>query len=187
MRHLIFEGPELSGKSWIMSQVYDYLESNCNTGSGRLDGCHWFNCDIGVYGGPEASDFLSKYCEIFQILAKKNLIIEKFYLADKVYRVMNGSAGLDYSAIEKKLYQLEAKMIVCLLPNDPNKIAARLEDRIRIYPHYARIAKQPEWYLEQQYHYLGALKNCPVPYLLIETDQLPDNTILPRILNWGKD
>jgi hypothetical protein len=30
MTHLIFEGAELAGKSWLMSRVYDYLERKDN-------------------------------------------------------------------------------------------------------------------------------------------------------------
>ena len=50
MHHLIFEGAELSGKSWLISQVYNYLEPKYNQSDFILDGCNWFNCDVGIYG-----------------------------------------------------------------------------------------------------------------------------------------
>ena len=40
IHHLIFEGAELSGKSWIMSQIYNYLEPKYNQSKDILDGCH---------------------------------------------------------------------------------------------------------------------------------------------------
>ena len=50
MHHLIFEGAELAGKSWIMSQIYDQLEPKYNKNKVVLDGCHWFNSDVGIFG-----------------------------------------------------------------------------------------------------------------------------------------
>ena len=48
--NIIFEGPELVGKSYLMSQIYDYLEPKYNSGGKIMDGCHWFNCDVGIFG-----------------------------------------------------------------------------------------------------------------------------------------
>lgn len=44
--HIIFEGAELVGKSYIMSRIYDFLEEKYNKNRNILDGCHWFNSDI---------------------------------------------------------------------------------------------------------------------------------------------
>ena len=38
--HIIFEGAELAGKSWLMSQVYDQLEPKYNQQNHILDDCH---------------------------------------------------------------------------------------------------------------------------------------------------
>ena len=61
MHHLIFEGAELAGKSWIMSQVYNHLEPKYNSNQGLLDGCHWFNCDVGVFGSEHGRRVIGQY------------------------------------------------------------------------------------------------------------------------------
>ena len=62
--HLIFEGAELAGKSWIMSQVYNHLQAKYNESKFIMDGCHWFNCDIGIYGTKYGNDVIKNYINI---------------------------------------------------------------------------------------------------------------------------
>src|SRR5512145_322970 len=75
MHHLIFEGAELSGKSWLMSQIYDRLEPKYNRNKNILDGCHWFNCDVGVYGTEHGKPVIEHFCRIFAELQDKNLLV----------------------------------------------------------------------------------------------------------------
>ncbi|MEI7498230.1 MAG: hypothetical protein WCK11_03020 [Candidatus Falkowbacteria bacterium] len=184
MHHLIFEGAELSGKSWIMSQVYNYLQPKFNQNQGRLDGCHWINSDIGVYGDSLGLPLLKTYCELFTVLASRNLIVEKFYLADAVYHSMAGKQVSNYTEIENKLVELDFKYVLCLLPEDENIIQKRLEDRLRLYPHYKIIAQEPRWYIEQQQTYLKLIQHSKIPCLMIQTYSFPDELILPKILRW---
>lgn len=74
--HIIFEGAELAGKSWLMSQIYNYLEPKYNSGGYLLDGCHWFNCDVGVYGTKHGRPIIKSYLKIFKELKNSNLLIE---------------------------------------------------------------------------------------------------------------
>lgn len=184
MHHLIFEGAELSGKSWLMSQVYNYLEPKYNQNKNILDGCHWFNTDIGIYGTDYGEQVIKKYLEIFKILKQKNLIIEKFYLTDFIYNFLKNKQKINYAKIEDELLKLNFKIILITFPNSLKILEKRLADRLSLYPHYARIAKKPEDYLAEQKIYLKEIKKTKLPFLIVETDQLPDEKPVRKILKW---
>ena len=42
-----------------------------------LDGCHWFNCDVGVYGTKHGLPIIRHYLKIFEELQEKNILVEK--------------------------------------------------------------------------------------------------------------
>ena len=182
--HLIFEGAELSGKSWLMSQVYNHLEPKYNQNKNILDGCHWFNCDVGVFGLPEGQKVIEGYISIFQALSQKNIIVEKFHLADKIYNKLYTSQDIDYQSIEETLLGLDFKIIFVTFPADIVKLQKRIKDRLNLYPHYSRILKKAEWYLQQQELYRQRLKKSQLPYLEIKTDELPDEKLLGMVLEW---
>jgi len=50
-----------------------------------MDGCHWFNADNGVFGTKNSFKVIDGYLQIFKALENSNLIVEKFFLADKIY------------------------------------------------------------------------------------------------------
>lgn len=183
-QHLIFEGAELAGKSWLMSQVYDYLEPKYNQNKVVLDGCHWFNCDVGVFGTPHGEKIISYYLDIFTELQDKNLIVEKLHLADKIYRRLHFGEETDYSEIEKKLSDMNFKIILITFPEDVEVLKKRIQDRLNIYPHYERILQNPEWYIEQQREYRKEIANSKLPHLIIETNILPDQGLVEKILEW---
>ena len=186
--HLIFEGPELAGKSWLMSQVYDYLEPKYNQNKVTLDGCHWFNCDVGVFGTRHGKPIIESYLKIFEELKDKNLIIEKLHLADKIYKKLHFGEETDYSDVENKLHELNFKIILITFPEDEEVLKKRIQDRLNIYPHYERILQNPKWYIEQQQEYKKEIQKSKLPYLIIETDQLPDQSLVEKILGWiGED
>ena len=184
MHHLIFEGAELAGKSWLMSQVYDHLEPKYNKNKVTLDGCHWFNCDIGFYGTKHAKSIIKHYSKIFEELKNKNLIIEKFYISDIIYSRLHKKKEVNYKSIERKLSSLEFKIILITFPTDVEVLKKRIQDRLNIYPHYERILRDPNWYIAQQNEYLDEIKKTKLPYLIIQTDQLPDPTLVKKILDW---
>lgn len=184
MHHLIFEGAELSGKSWIISQVYNYLEPKYNQSRFVLDGCHWFNCDVGVYGTKHGKPVIESYLKIFKELKGKNLIVEKLHLSDMVYNRLYHKQEIDYTDLEKDLLNLNFKIILIAFPEDEQLLKKRISDRLSLYPHYKRILHKPEWYIEQQKLYLAAVKRSKLPYLIIKTRQLPDEDLVKQILSW---
>jgi len=182
--HLIFEGAELSGKSWLLSQIYDRLEPKYNGNNRLLDGCHWFNCDVGVYGTAQGKKIIEHYLKIFQVLAGKNLLIEKFYLSDLIYNRLHRKTEIKYARIEQSLAKLKFKIVLVAFPPDKKLLKKRIRDRLNIYPHYERILRNPEWYLRQQREYLKEIKKTTLPCLVIETKKLPDDNLPKKILNW---
>lgn len=182
--HLIFEGAELSGKSWLMSQIYGYLEPKYRKSNYLLDGCHWFNCDIGVYGTKHGKPVIASYLEMFKELRGRNLLVEKFYLSDIIYNRLNRKKEINFKNIEQQLKKLGFKIILITFPPDEKIIQARINDRLKLYPHYKRILRRPEWYIKQQRQYLEEIKKTSLPYLILRTQKLPDKSLINKILKW---
>jgi len=182
--HLIFEGAELAGKSWIMSQIYDYLEPKYNKNKVILDGCHWFNCDVGVYGTERGKKIIKNYLKIFKELEDKNLLIEKFYFSDMIYNRLHRGKEINYKKEEKILKKLNFKIILVAFPEDEKILEKRINDRLKIYPHYERILKDPLWYINQQREYFKEIKKTNLPHLILKTDVLPDNKLVDNIFEW---
>ena len=67
MHHLIFEGAELVGKSYLMNNIYNYIEKKYNNTKVILDGCHWFNTDVGVFGTQIGYDCILQYIQLLNI------------------------------------------------------------------------------------------------------------------------
>ena len=184
MHHLIFEGAELAGKSWLMSQVYNYIEPKFNQSKSLLDGCYWFNCDLGFYGTKHSKPLIEHYLKMFQELKTKNLIVEKFHLSDAIYSQLYRNVKINYNNIEEELNKLNFKIILITFSPEIQIVKQRIKGRLNLYPHYARILKSPDWYIDQQEKYLSDIKKTKLPYLIIETDQLPDNNLVKKILKW---
>ncbi|MBU2233604.1 hypothetical protein KJ627_01950 [Patescibacteria group bacterium] len=182
--HLIFEGAELAGKSWLMSQIYDHLEPKYNKSGYLLDGCHWFNCDVGVYGTKHGKPIIKSYLKIFTELKNSNLLVEKFHWSDIVYNYLYNYKKINYQNIEKQLRQLGFKIILITLPENKKIIQDRIKNRLNLYPHYERILREPDWYIKQQREYLKEIKKTALPYLIIKTKKLPDNNLVKQIFNW---
>ncbi len=182
--HLIFEGAELAGKSWLMSQIYDNLEPKYNNKKKLLDGCHWFNSDVGVYGTKHGKIIINNYLNIFDELKNKNLIVEKLYISDIVYNRLHRKKEINYKNIENKLKKLNFKIILITFPDNKKILKQRIQDRLNLYPHYERILHNPEWYINQQKEYLKELEKSKLKSLIIKTNQLPDKFLVNKILNW---
>lgn len=182
--HLIFEGAELSGKSWLMSQIYNHLEAKYNKNKVILNGCHWFNCDIGVYGTKHGKPVIENYCKILEELKNENIILEKFYISDIVYNRLHRNIEIKYGEVEKFLIKNSFKIILCAFDENEKLLKQRIKDRLNLYPHYERILQEPSWYIGQQREYLKEIKKTRLPYLLIKSDKLPDMNLAAEILNW---
>lgn len=182
--HLIFEGAELVGKSWLMSQVYDYLELKYNKNKVILDGCHWFNSDVGVFGLSHGQKCVQKYLEILQILKKENVLFEKFHISDIVYNRLHRKKEIPYKIVEEKLKKLSAKIIFCVMDEDKKMIKRRIKDRLNLYPHYERILQNPDWYIKQQREYQKEIKKTSLEVLQVDLSRLPNPEAVNKILKW---
>ncbi len=188
MKHkIIFEGPELAGKSYLMSQIYNYLEPKYNSGGRVLDGCHWFNCDVGVYGTKYGKIALEKYIELIEEMVDANIIMEKLHLTEAVYQRLYNDNDFDFSDIEKRLKKENAKIILTVYDEDIELIKKRLKDRLELYPHYKKIAQEPIKYLEQQKVYLELIKKSSLDYLMLNTSVLPDDNLINKVLEFIKE
>jgi len=163
-----------------MSEIYNALELKYNKSRILLDGCHWFNCDLGIFGGPYGKSFIEKYLSIFKLLDNENILVEKFHLADIVNSRLHFKKNINYSAVEKKLKEFNFKIILVLLPEKENLIKKRINDRLNLYPHYKRILHSPGWYLEQQNQYLKEIRMTELPYLILKTNILPDDKLVKK-------
>lgn len=182
--HLIFEGAELSGKSWVMSQIYQELEAKYAASPNVLDGCYWLNCDLGFFGTGLAPAMVKNYLTIFKTLALKNIIVEKFLLSALVYSELYGAGGMDREEIEKQLREINFKVVLLTFPEDKELLKRRLADRLRLSPHYGRIAKSPEFYIKQQRLYKKYLAESSLDHLILEAAELPDQKLIDRIEEW---
>ena len=181
--HLIFEGPELSGKSYLMHGVYDFLEVKYNQNRGILDGCHWFNCDVGIFGTEHSRFCIEKYVEMLEEMKEKNVLFEKFHISDIVYQQLYNNKVVMYDYIEKGLQDLNVKIILCTVSPETAIFEKRIEDRLKLYPHYQRILKDPEWYIEQQKKYKEEISRTNLEYLEVDMTEIP-NLKSDEILSW---
>ena len=184
MHKLIFEGAELAGKSWLMSQIYNHLEPKYNKSKFVLDGCHWFNTDVGIFGTKNGKSIINNFTNIFNDLKDSNILIEKFHFSDQVYNQIHRNVTITYPETEKTLLTLNFKIILITFPEDPEIIKNRIQDRLNLYPHYKNILNSPEWYIRQQQEYIKAIKKSLLPHLIIKTNQLPDDNLTKQILSW---
>lgn len=182
--HLIFEGAELTGKSWIISQVYDRLEPKYNRNKVILDGCHWFNSDVGVYGTEHGKKVIQNYLKIFSELREKNLLVEKLHLSDIVYNRLHNRKEINYKTIEAELKKFNFKIVLVTFPEKEELIKKRIQDRLNLYPHYERILRDPKWYIGQQREYVKEIKKTILPNMIIKTEKLPDQRVIKKILKW---
>lgn len=184
MKKIIFEGAELAGKSWIMSQVYEYLEPKYNSAGNIFDGCHWFNSDNGVFGTSPSRGVIEGYLQIFEALREKSIIVEKFTLSDEIYQKLHNNLDYDYSRVNHRLVELGFKIVLITFPEDKEKLQARIQDRLNLYPHYERILHPIDWYQKQQAMYRERIEKQGLPYLIADTDILPDDNLVKEIIAW---
>lgn len=182
--NIIFEGPELAGKSYLMSQVFDYLEPKYNTGGKIMDGCHWFNCDVGIFGTKFGQIALTKYLELMEEINDTNVMVEKFHLTEAVYQKIYQNKDFDFTDIENRLKTIKAKVILVTFDENEDLIKKRLQDRLNLYPHYDRIAQQPQDYLKQQRVYTELIKSSQLEYLIVNASVLPNQALVDDILTF---
>lgn len=182
--NIIFEGAELSGKSYLMNQVFNVLEPKYNSGGKILDGCHWFNCDVGLFGTKFGSIVLEKYLELMESINDTNVMVEKFHLTEAVYQKLYNQKDFDFSQLEDKLSKLNTKIILLTFKEDTALLEQRLQDRLNLYPHYARIAQTPADYIKQQQLYIKLVKKSKLDYQIFDSSILPNDQVVNQILSF---
>ena len=182
--NIIFEGAELAGKSYLMSQVYDYLEPKYNSGGKIMDGCHWFNCDVGIFGTKFGQKALKHYLGLLEDIRDVSVMIEKFHLTETVYQKLYNQKDFNFSKIEERLYKIKTKIVLLIFDEDEKLLQQRLADRLKLYPHYGRIASRPEDYIKQQRLYLELIKKSKLDYLIINSSKLPNPPLVAKILEF---
>ncbi len=188
MKHkIIFEGAELAGKSYLLSQVYNYLEPKYNSGGRILDGCHWFNCDVGLYGTPYGQTTLQKFLELMEELDEANVMLEKFHLAEAVYQQLYHGQAFNFKPLEERLQKIKAKIVLVTFQEDEELIKHRLADRLKLYPHYAKIAQAPQAYIYQQQLYKQQIKDSQLEHLIVDATKLPNDSLVDEILTFLKE
>lgn len=181
MHKLIFEGAELTGKSFSIYPVWNALEEKYNSGLGIMDGCIWINADVGVFGSENGWRLVEKYVEMAEIFDSQNIIFEKLHLTNHIYT--DYSNQKKYEEITQRLNQAGFKIILTTTKPDPNIFSSRINDRLRSNTAYQRIAKPTQWYIDKQQEYISLLDTSPLPSLTI------DNTVIPNdnyqsVLSW---
>jgi len=181
--HLLFEGPELAGKSWLIAQIYDFLEIKYNTTKGTLDGCHWFNSDVGIFGTKNGKFCVKKYIDILEKIKDKNVLFEKFHISDIVYNRIFRNIEVNYKGIENKMKKLNEKIILCVFEENTELLKKRIKDRLKLYPHCERVLRDPQWYINQQREYIKEIKKTKLPHLIIDLSVFPNKKHLD-VLKW---
>lgn len=183
--HIIVEGVELAGKSFVMHELYSQLEPTLSSQQPfLLDGCHWFNCDVGVWGTDRGTKIISSYIDIAETLHDKHLLFEKFHIADQVYNHLYQNKQVSYTDTEERLSALAFVIVFLTIAEDEKLLAKRLKDRIALYPHYERIAQQPKQYIEQQKLFKHYIAKSSLPTLQLDSTTLPNPSIIEDILTW---
>ncbi len=185
--NIIFEGAELSGKSYLMSQVFNFLEPKYNSGGKIMDGCHWFNCDVGIFGTKHGEIALKKYLELLEEINDTNVMVEKFHLTEAVYQKIYHNTIFDYSNIENRLKDINTKIILIIFDEDERLLEKRLKDRLELYPHYSRIAQKPKEYIKQQQEYLRLIKKSKLEHLVVNASVLPNEKLVEEVLEFLKE
>ncbi len=179
---LIFEGAEMVGKSFVISQIYNYLEKKYNSNTKILNGCHWFNCDVGIFGTKNGKKIIDEYINILKILKNKNTIFEKFYLTDQVYNKLYNKKNINYQKQEKELKKLNAKIILLTVKNK-KVFQDRIPDRLNNISHYQRVVQTTENYWKQQEEYLNLIKKSKLEYLIVDSTELLNKKFVKNLVD----
>ena len=183
---IIFEGVELAGKSWLMSQVYDQLEKKNNKSGKILDGCAWLNVDVGVLGSEKGFDYILSKLGSLDVLNDRPVLLEKFHLSDVVYNRMHREKEVRemYQEIEEELREMGAKLVLVDVDPDPDLFTVRLTERLRGVPHYGRIAKDVDWYLQARCEYEKEFERSSLDKLRVDLTEIPNEAVVREVMKW---
>jgi thymidylate kinase len=181
---VIFEGVEMGGKSALMARVYDELEKKYNQTGKVLDGCAWFNADVGVFGTPMGRDYIDQKIELLKVVNDRPVIVEKFHLSDVVYNRMHHDLEKEYAEVEDYLLGMGAKLVLVEVKPSVELFAKRLEERLQSVEHYERIAKEPKWYLEMNEEYLKEYEKSRLPKMKVDMTDVLNDEAWRKVMQW---
>ncbi len=181
---IIFEGVELAGKSWLMHQIYDVLERENNKSGKVLDGCAWINADVGVFGTDVGKRYIEKKIELLKEINDRPVLVEKFFISDKVYNLVHNGRLLDYSAVEEELVDMGAKLVLVDVKSDRELFEKRLAERLVGVPHYRRVAKDVDWYLKVKDEYEKEFEASKLDKMRVDLSEIPNDYSVGEVLGW---
>ena len=181
---IIVEGAELTGKSFIISQLYRALQPRFQTHPHILNGCHWFNNDVGLLGDVSGERLLEHHTNLIESLPDRLIILEKFHLSHAIYAEIYSGADFRYNSLESRLAERGAVLLLCALESADAIWQQRLAERLRLYPHYGRIAQKPAGYQQQQELYQQRFDSSQLPKKRLDTTHLPNDQLITSTLRW---
>ena len=181
-KHLIFEGAEMVGKSFLISQIYEHLEKKDSSQSKILDGCHWFNCDVGVLGTENGDKLLKDYLHILKTLKNKNTIFEKFHLTHAVYQKIYQHQNTNFNKVDKKLKKENAKLILITVASE-DVFRQRIPDRLKQFPYYQKILRKPSDYFDQQKEYISFFEQSSLKKIKVDFSEALNKEVQQKTIN----
>jgi thymidylate kinase len=180
---LIFEGAELVGKSTLTSAMYQRLVHAYTSSNEILDGCYYLYCDIGIFSTPLARDYIFHMAKIVELMKERNVVMDKFHLADEVYQKEYRGKTISHRWVEDEILRpLGTRMILITVSED--HLEQRLQQRLKSDPHYALIKKPFDFYKRMQERYLQAIQHTTLDWLLVDGTIPPEENVT-RILAWA--
>lgn len=180
---LIFEGAELVGKSTLTSAMYQKLVHAYTTSHEILDGCYYLYCDIGIFSTPLARDYIFHMAKIVELMKQRNVVLDKFHLADEVYQLEYRDNEVSHRWVEEEILRpLDVRMVLVTVSEE--HLEQRLQQRLQSDPHYALIQKPFDFYKRMQERYLQAIQHTTLEWLQVDGSVPPAENV-NRILTWA--
>lgn len=180
---LIFEGAELVGKSTLTSAMYQKLVHAYTTSNEILDGCYYLYCDIGIFSTPLARDYIYHMAKIVELMKQRNVVLDKFHLADEVYQLEYRDNEVSHRWVEEEILRpLDVRMILVTVSEE--HLEQRLQQRLQSDPHYTLIQKPFDFYKRMQERYLQAIQHTTLEWLQVDGSVPPAENV-NRILAWA--
>lgn len=180
---LIFEGAELVGKSTLTAATYQRLVHAYTSSNEILDGCYYLYCDIGIFSTPLAKDYIYHMAKIIELMKQRNVVLDKFHLADEVYQQEYRGKTVSHRWVEDEILRpLGTRMILVTVSEE--HLEQRLQQRLQSDPHYALIKKPFDFYKRMQQRYLEAIQHTTLDWLQVDGAAPPEENVT-QILAWA--
>jgi Thymidylate kinase len=180
---LIFDGAELAGKSTLTAAMYQRIVHAYTSSDEILDGCYYLYCDIGIFSTPLARDYIFHMAKIVELMKQRNVVMDKFHLADEVYQQEYRGKTVSHRWVEEEILQPLGTRLILVTVSEEH-LEQRLQQRLKSDPHYALIQKPFEFYRRMQERYLQAIQHTTLEWLQVD-GSLPPEENVTRVLTWA--